>query len=188
MKKIFLSAAFFIITTATFAQKYIPVIKPGSVLNFSIYLKNMGQNAELTLTINSINDPIKMHWNVPGYGGGEFEMPMQSLQSAKKTVLSPPAPDGVTKVSTDETLMVLSKALYNNATQNKAFELNSIKFTVIPDTAAYKINDKETDIFHAVSSDKKSEIWVLNSPDYPIICQEKGLIKGIDFYLTGIKE
>ena len=188
MKQLFFSLVFSTILTATFAQKYIPVIKTGSVLNFSIYLKNMGQNADLNLTVTSLKDPITLHWNVPGYGGGEFEMPVKSLENAKKTVLSPPAPDGVTKINTDETLMVLSKALYAEATNTKAFELNSIKYTIIPDTAVYKINDKVTDIFHAVSADKKSEIWVLNSPDYPIICQARGVTKGIDFYLTSVKE
>jgi hypothetical protein len=188
MKKIFLSIVLLLIACSTFAQKYIPVIKTGSVLNFSIYLKNMGQNTELSLTVASLKDPITMHWNVPGYGGGEFEMPVKSLENAKKTVLSPPTPDGVTKINTDETLMVLSKALYTEATSTKAFELNGVKYAIIPDTAVYKINDKVTDIFLAVSADKKSEIWVLNSPDYPIICQAKGVTKGIDFYLTSIQE
>ena len=98
MKQLFFSLVFSTILTATFAQKYIPVIKTGSVLNFSIYLKNMGQNADLNLTVTSLKDPITLHWNVPGYGGGEFERPVKSLENAKKTVLSPPAPDGVTKI------------------------------------------------------------------------------------------
>jgi hypothetical protein len=188
MKKISLSVILFIITASTFAQKYIPIIKKGSVLNFSVNLKNIGQSIDLDVTIVGLDDPIKMHWNVPGYGGGEFEMLAKALQSAKRTVLSPPTPGAITKLKEDETLMVLSKALYSDATTTKAFELNNIKFTVIKDTAVYKINNKATDIFHAVSEDKKSELWVLNSPDYPIICQAKNITRGIDYYLTSIKE
>lgn len=188
MKRFILSFTLCIIGVAAFAQKYIPVIKVGTVFNYSAYLKNTGQNAELNLTINSISDPIKMQWNVPGYGSGIFEMPAQALESGKKTVLSPPEPDGVTKMSNDETLMVLSKSLYTDAVKNKAFELNGLKFNVITDTAVYKINNKQTDIIHAVTADAKGQIWILNNPDYPVICQGKGITKGIDFYLTGLKE
>ncbi|HEY0245190.1 MAG TPA: hypothetical protein VGC01_06470 [Mucilaginibacter sp.] len=187
MKQLLFALCFVVLAPAAFAQKYIPTIKAGSVLNYNIYMKNMGQNVELDLTINALTDPIKMQWNVPGYGTGSFEMPLKSLENGKKTVLSPPEPDGVTKVSSDETLMVLSKALFSDATKNQAFELNGIKFTVITDTATYKINNKTTDIVHAVSADNKSGIWILNNPDYPIICQGVNITKGIDFYLTSIK-
>lgn len=188
MKRLLLSLALFIIGAAAFAQKYMPVIKTGTVLNYSAFLKNTGQNAELNLTITNFTDPVKMQWNVPGYGTGIFEMPAKALESGHKTVLSPPEPDGVTKMGNDETLLVLSKALYNDATSKKAFELNGLSFAVITDTAVYKINNKQTDILHAVAANGKSEIWVLNNPDYPLICQGKGITKGIDFYLTSIKE
>ncbi len=188
MKQFILSFALLVCSPALFAQKYIPVIKAGTVLNYSVTLKNMGQNIQLDLTFNSLTDPIKMQWNVPGYGTGSFEMPIKALETGKKIVLSPPTPDGVTKMKNDETLLVLSKALYNDAVNNKAFELNGFQFAVITDTATYKINNKVTDILHAVSANGKNEIWILNSPDYPLICQGKGVTRGIDFYLTGIKE
>jgi hypothetical protein len=187
MKQLLFALGLLILTSAAFAQKYIPTIKTGSVLNYSIYMKNMGQNAELDLTITALTDPIKMQWSVPGYGTGVFEMPLKSLESGRKTILSPPEPDGVTKMGNDETLMVLSKALYSDATKNKAFELNGIKFNIVADTATYRINNKPTDILHAVSADNKSGIWILNNPDYPIICQGVNITKGIDFYLTSIK-
>jgi len=188
MKQFFLSFSLFLLGSIAFAQKYIPVIKTGTVLSYNVALKNMGQEIQLGLTVTSFADPIKMQWNVPGYGTGSFEMPLKALESGKKLVLSPPEPDGVTKMKDDETLLVLPKSIYSDAVKNKAFELNGFKFAVIADTATYKINNKVTDIMHAVSANGKNEIWILNNPDYPLICQGKGVTRGIDFYLTAIKE
>jgi hypothetical protein len=188
MKQYLMAFALFILSPVLFAQKYIPVIKAGTILNYSVALKNMGQNINFDLTFNSLTDPIKMKWNVPGYGTGIFEMPLIALENGKKIVLSPPEPDGITKMKDDETLLVISKATYNDGVNKKAFELNGLKFNVITDTATYRINDKITDIMHAVSANGKNEIWILNNPDYPIICQGKGVTRGIDFYLTSIKE
>jgi hypothetical protein len=188
MKQFILSFALVVIGATVFGQKYIPVIKEGTVLNYSVALKNMGQTVELNLTFSSLADPIKMKWEVLGYGTGSFEMPVKALEAGKKTVLSPPTPDGITKLSNDETLLMISKAVYSDAVKNKAFELNGLKFAVITDTATYKINKKVTDIIHAVSANGKNEIWILNSPDYPLICQGHGVTRGIDFYLTAIKE
>jgi hypothetical protein len=188
MKKLFLSFTLTLIYASLFAQKYIPTIKAGTILNYSVALKNMGQNIDLSLTFTSLGDPIKMQWNVPGYGTGGFEMAAKALETGKKIVLSPPEPDGITKLKDDETILVLSKSVYGDAVKNKAFELNGFKFAVIADTATYKINNKITDIIHAVATNGKNEIWILNNPDFPIICQGKGVTRGIDFYLTSIKE
>ena len=188
MKRLLLLFVIIIAAAAASAQKYIPAIKTGTVLNYSVYLKNLGQTINLDLTFTSTDDPIKMKWNVAGYGSGFFEMPQQSLATGKKIVLSPPAPDAVTKIGNDETLLVLSKSVYNDAVNNNAFELNGLKFNVITDTVTYKINDKVTDIMHAVSANGKNEIWILKNPDYPLICQGKGVTRGIDFYITAVKE
>jgi len=188
MKKLFLSFTLTLICVSLFAQKYIPTIKPGTVLNYSVALKNMGQNIDLNLTFTSLGDPIKIQWNVPGYGAGSIEMAAKALESGKKIVLSPPEPDAVTKLKDDEALLLVPRSVYSDAVKNKAFELNGFKFAVITDTATYKINNKVTDIIHAVAANGKNEIWILNNPDFPIICQGKGVTRGIDFYLTSIKE
>ena len=166
------------------AQKYIPAIKAGTVLNYAIQLKNLGQNLDLTLTFASLDDPLKIKWSVIGFGDGTFEVPAASLESAAKVVLSPPDPGSTTKIPKDQSIMFISKAVFKDMITNKAFEINGQKFTVVPDTNVYKINDKETDIIHATAG--KMELWILNNPDFPIICQAKGVTRGIDFYLTSV--
>jgi hypothetical protein len=188
MKKIIILAFFTVVCSAVFAQKYVPVIKEGSVLTYDAYSKALGQHIKLILTIKSLGDPIKMQWNVAEYGTGGFEMPAKALQSGTKVVIKQPEPDDVTKLKDDETLIVLSKAVFGSMIKDKAFTLNSQKFTVMADTATYKINDKPADVFHAVTDNNKNEIWVVNNPDFPLIYKATNVARGVDFVLEAVKE
>ena len=66
--------------------------------------------------------------------------------------------------------------------------LNKGKFDAKPDTLKYKINDKEADVIHAATANGKVHIWILNNPDFPLICRLTGNPGGIDFDLLSIKE
>jgi hypothetical protein len=180
-----LSASFY---SAVFAQKYVPTIKEGTVLNYDGFSKALGQHIALTLTIKSLGDPVNIQWDVNGYGTGTFEIPAMAIDSGTKLVIKQPDPDGVTKMKNDETLILISKATFGRLVKNNAFELNGQKFTVNTDTATYRINDRAADVFHAVSENGKGELWVLNNPDFPLIYKAKSVTRGIDFTLTGIKE
>jgi hypothetical protein len=188
MKKLIVFAFFASFYSAVFAQKYVPVIKEGTVLNYDGFSKALGQHIPLILTIKSLGDPLKIQWYVDGYGTGSFEIPAMALDSGKKLVIKQPDPDGVTKMKNDETLIVISKATFGSLVKNNAFELNGQKFTVSSDTTTYKINDKIADVLHAVGENGKSELWVVNNPDFPLVYKAKSVTRGVDFTLTGIKE
>jgi hypothetical protein len=188
MKTTIVLAFFVALCSGAFAQKYVPVIKEGTVITYDAYSKGMGQHIPLILTIKSLGDPVKMQWAVDGYGTGTFETPGKAMESGTKLVIKQPEPDDVTKMKDDETLVVISKATFGSLVKDKAFELNGQKFTVATDTASYKINDKDADIFHATSENGKGELWVFNNPDFPLIYKAKNVAKGVDFTLTAIKE
>lgn len=188
MKKILLFAFFLALYTGAFAQKYVPVIKEGSVITYDAYSVALGQHIPLVLTIKSLGDPVKIQWDVEGYGTGSFEIPAKAMESATRLIIKQPDPDGVTKMKDNETLIVLSKMVFNAMIKDKTFELNSQKFTVASDTTTYKINNKPADVYHAVSDNGKSEVWVLNNPGFPLIYRGKSVTRGVDFTLTGVKE
>jgi hypothetical protein len=170
------------------AQKYIPAIKAGTVMNYEAYLRNAGQHIPITLTVKSIGDPTNIQWFVDGLGTGVFEVAGKAQESGTKLVIREPAGGETTKLHDDETFVTVSKAVFTNMAANQPFELNGMKFTVIADTTVYKINDKVAPILHAIGSNKKSELWVLNNPDFPLICGEVMISKGIDLTLLSIKE
>ncbi|RYY26241.1 MAG: hypothetical protein EOP41_04690 [Sphingobacteriaceae bacterium] len=171
-----------------FAQKYVPQIKTGTVLNYSAYHKAFGQDVPLTLTVLSTVAPVQLQFYVPQLGKGVFEMSAKAVESGKKMAIKEPAMDGITKLKDDETLAILSKTTFGNLTANKTFELNGQTFTVTNDATPFKINDKEADVFYAVTANGKTKLWILNNPDFPLICKLTGGPQGIDLNLQSIKE
>lgn len=170
------------------AQKYVPHIKDGTLMTYSVKSRATGQTANINLTMISLTPPVKIKWEIPFVGKGFFEMSAKSIQSATKTLAEEPEPDEVTTMKDDETLLILSKDTYNCMITNKTFKLNGHTFNVQTDTAAFKINKKDADVFYAVSTKGNREIWVLNNPDFPLICRSKHVTNLIDFELASITE
>ena len=170
------------------AQKYVPHIKEGTVMNYNVHSRSTGQPAGITLTIISLTPPVKIKWEIPFVGSGFFEMNAKSIQSATKTLADEPAPDETTTMKDDEALLILSKDTYNSMVTNKSFQLNGYTFNVQTDTAAFKINKQDADVFYAVSTKGNRKIWVLNNPDFPLICKSVKVTDYIDFEVTAIKE
>jgi len=170
------------------AQKYVPKLGNGSVINYNVEATAVGQKIQLMLTVTSVTDPVTLGWSIPGLGTGSFQMTATGFASGTKMKLREPG-DGVTKLKDDETILVLSKSTFADLTKTQGFVLNGGKFTVKtdPPPAPYLINDKEADVIHAVSANGKVDIWVLNNPDFPLICKLTGF-GGFDFDLATIKE
>lgn len=188
MKTIYAIALILCLTTTTFAQKYVPQLKNGSVLNYSAHSRAFGQDIPLTLTIGSITAPVQLKYSIPQLGNGTFEMSAKAMESGKKMALKEPQMDGVTKLKDDETFAVISKSTFSNLTTNKTFVLNGQTFNVTTDATPYKINDKEADVFYATTANGKTKLWILNNPDFPLICKLEGGPQGIDLSLSKIQE
>jgi len=189
MKNILAIAFFAVLFTTASAQKYVPVIKEGTVLTYDAYSVGLGQHIPLVLTVKSLGDPVVLKWDVEGYGTGTFEIPAKAMQTGTKLVFKQPDPDGATKLKDNETIIVLSKSIFNGLTTDKAAQINGLNVKVLSDTTTYRINNKPADVFHAATDNGKYEIWVINNPNFPLIYRGKTSSgAGIDITLTAIKE
>jgi hypothetical protein len=189
MKKLLFTIITVALSFAAFAQKYIPTIKEGSALTYDVYSKGLGQHITLTLTVKKLDTGyVKLQWSVEGYGSGLFEIPAKAFENSSKLVVKQPDPDGTTTLNDDETTAIISKATFKSLVNDKAFQLNGQKYTVVTDTTTYKINDRPVDLFHATTESGKNEIWVLNISYFPLVYHAKSVTRGIDVTLTGIKE
>ena len=102
------------------AQKYVPHIKEGTVMNYNVHSRATGQPAGINLTIISLTPPVKIKWEIPFVGTGFFEMSAKSIQSATKTLAEEPSPDETTTMKDDQALLILSKDTYNSMVTNKS--------------------------------------------------------------------
>jgi hypothetical protein len=62
MKKIYLFVLFVFTCFAASAQKYVPHIKEGTVMNYNVKSRATGQPAGITLTIINFTPPVKIKW------------------------------------------------------------------------------------------------------------------------------
>jgi hypothetical protein len=187
MKKILVLLTLALSASTVWAQKFVPQIKAGTVLNYTANARAMGQSLPAILTITELNAPMRIKWMINGLGTGTFEISAKAIQSGTKMALREPGFDEVTKLKDNETIAFLSKDVFNTLVTTKAFELNGQKFTVTDGAPAYAIDGKEADTFYAVTANGKTKLWVLNNPDFPLICKIEGAPQGIDLTLNSVQ-
>jgi hypothetical protein len=186
MKKLSLVILAIVLCTAVYAQGIVPKIKGNTVITYTYTLD--GQDLPLTLTFNSLGDPIKIDWSIDGIGSGNYEMSSQALAEGKGISVKAPEPDQLTKLPSYQTVACISKAAYNDMIKNNAFEFDDLKYTVTKDSAGtIKMGDKTLDVYHAVATNGKGEMWILNNPDFPLVCKTKDNAQGADMMLVSIK-
>lgn len=186
MKKLVLIITAVVLGATAFAQRIVPQIKANSVINY-IYTSD-GQSLPMTLTFTGLGNPTKMDWSIDGYGQGSYEMSAKALQEGKGIDFKAPEQDVVTKLPDYKTVACISKNAFSNLIKTKGFEYNDIKYAVAAaDTANIKLNNQQLDVIHAVATNGKGEIWVLNNPDFPLICRTKNNADGTDLNLVSIQ-
>lgn len=188
MKKFSLLIVAFIAGHIAAAQTVNPKIGVGSVLNYNVVATSSGQQIPLTLNIISFNDPMKLKWTLTGMGTGSFIIPAKALESGTRMRLEEPMPNVDTQFGDTETIMFISKATFADLVKNQEFTLNKVKFIVKPSDKPFELGGKPLDTFHAATANGKVEIWIINSPDFPVICKFTGNPGGIDFELKNVKE
>jgi len=188
MRKLFIMISCTLAAITASAQKYVPQIKTGTVLNYTAHARAMGQTVPAFLTITQFEAPLRMKWAIGPLGSGTYEISAKAIQSGTKMALREPGYDEITKLKDNETIAFISKDTFNGLIANKAFELNGQKFAVVTDGApAFTLGDKEVDTFYATTANGKTKIWILNNPDFPLVCKIEGAPQGIDLSLNSVQ-
>ncbi|EHQ29577.1 hypothetical protein [Mucilaginibacter paludis] len=186
MKKISVLAIALLSGISVFAQKYVPKIDAGTQMGYTISMN--GEKINFLLNVNSIADSVKMTWEVSKYGTGTYVMAAKSLEDGKKMFMQAPQPDEVTKLSDAETMAFISKTAFKSMAKSQTMEFDDLTYTVTKaETSPIKIDNKELDVVHAISADGKNEMWILNNPDFPLICKTKNGTLGADLTLNYIR-
>lgn len=151
------------------AQKINHEIKEGTSLMASAFVQ--GQEVPLLLTVKKVGKPFSLAWSVEGYGDGVFEMTENAIAKGTQMAMPTQPASGVTKLDDTETFGLLSKASFKSLVDSKEFTLNGIKFKVKATATAFKLGDKEVDVFNVISAEGKAEMWILNNANFPMVLQ-----------------
>ncbi|MDN5285425.1 MAG: hypothetical protein JWR38_1699 [Mucilaginibacter sp.] len=186
MKKIYGFTLFVLICQAASAQKFVPQIKTGTEMGYTVSLG--GQTVGFSLKLSSTADSLKMNWEVDDYGSGSYQMSTKSLQSGKGMYLESPQPNATIQVPDNETMAFISKNAFKDITQKREMEFGDLKYVLSKNQLSnITIGDKQLDVVHAEAVNGKTELWILNNPDFPLICKTKNGTYGVDLLLDYIK-
>jgi hypothetical protein len=187
MKKLSVIILSVMLTISAFAQKRLnPPIKTNTVVNYILTENN--KDVPLAITFISVGDPLKITWKTNSDGSGSYEMPARALQSGKVFSEAKPAVNAVTKLSDEQTAFFISKEVYSQMQKTQMFTYNGIKFKVaVNDTQAFTVKERLWDVTHAVAVQGDAELWILNNPDFPLICKTKNNANGMDVSIVGVE-
>lgn len=169
------------------AQQTATPIKPGTKLDYKFFL--YGQTVAIGMTVKSVTDSVLLDWNLKGMAFGSYLVSPEGFEHGSKLNFIQPAPSTVLRLAADETFAVISKAAFRALKKNDKFVYNSTTYVLSKDKnqPAFKAGDREMDVLHVVGVEEHGELWILNDPDFPLICQVKNNPVGINFTLVGVK-
>lgn len=130
MKKNLLLGVGLLVAASSFAQdKYSPVIKQGSKLNYSAMVN--GQNFPCVFSLDSMAaDYVKVGWSVEGFGSGSWVMKSKSLESGNRGFWNQPNPGTQEDLADDQTVVLFSKAQWDMLQKDKKITFDQQTYTV----------------------------------------------------------
>lgn len=146
-----------------------PAIKEGTTFNYIFSLH--GQTVPIEFSVLHFTDTLVLGWKIRGLAGGTYKMLPSALQHAVKMNFIQPLADAVINLKDDETFMIISTDAFKKLEKEHAF---------VYDNTVYNLKEREGDMLHVIAKDETTEWWILNNPDFPLVCKIKGSPLGID--------
>lgn len=188
MKK-FTFAILTILSSFSYAQnKYMPVVKQGSKLTYSV-ITNNGAIAFVLKLDSLTSDYIKFGWLADDQSSGSWIMKKQSLESANVGFWNQPEPNTAFELQGNQSVVVISKALWNALQKDKkmSFDMKTYALKTPADNQQFKLSGKVVDALFLEAEDGSSKIWILNNPALPLMLKIEGNIAGPDAELKSIE-
>lgn len=185
MRKIIYVFLFSLICLRSAAQQLpVPVIKAGTQIDYKYNL--YGQSAVISMKVRSVSDSIVLDWNMRGYAYGSYLVSAAGFENGTKINFLQPAPLKQLVLAADETFAVISKAAFKALKKDKRFIYNNTTY-ILKDGEPFKSGDQDLDVIHVTGLEEAGDMWILNDPDFPLICQFRNNPLGINFTVTSIK-
>ncbi|TDN40231.1 hypothetical protein A8B98_15235 [Hymenobacter sp. UV11] len=187
MKKLLLLVLPALLARPAAAQLLKPAVGVGTTFRYEFDLH--GQHAAFELAIAGATDTLRLTWRIRGLAGGAYAVSPTAWQRADKLNFAQPTPGRTVRLPPDQTFMLLSKSAFAALMAQHRYTYDHTVYELRADTTATPLllGGRPLDVLHVVAQGDPTELWILNNPDFPVICQALHNPLGIDFVLTGIK-
>jgi len=169
------------------AQKLMPEIKQGTALSYTFNLH--GQTAGFEISIKNIVDTLKLGWSIRNLAGGTYLIDPNALNKANKMSFDQPVPFKAVALPAGQTFCMISRAAFKDLVQKHQFVYDNTVYNLKDDVtqSPLMLGGQALDVLHVVAETETTQLWILNNPDLPFVCQIKGSPLGIDLKLNAIK-
>ena len=175
-----------IVLSAT-ASAQQPTITAGTKLDYKFFL--YGQTVAIGMTVKSATDSVQLDWNLRGLATGSYLVSKEGFQNGSKLNFVQPAASSVLRLADDETFAVISKNAFSALKKDGKFVYNQTTYVLKDDgaEAVFKAGDRKLDVLHVMGVEEHGELWILNDPQFPLICQVKNNPVGINYTITALR-
>ena len=187
MKKYILQVFILFLFQSVYSQEYLPDIQTGTRLEYLFDLH--GQKRTISLAIKMQAGSLITEWNLSGVKGTYVILP-EALEQGNQLSVKQLVPFQPDTLKPDETFCLISRSAFQDLLKKNRFVYNHT--TYVLDTAGtgqdreLEVPGKTLDVLHVKAQIDATEMWILNDPDFPVICRMIKNPLGINFSLTSV--
>ena len=172
-----------VFTTAAAQQ---PVVKAGTQIDGKFLL--YGQTVPVKMTVRTMTDSVLLDWNIRG-ATGSYLISAAAFQNGSLINFVQPAYLSVVRLAPDETFALISKNAFTSLKKNDRFVYNHTTYVTKQGVQEQMVDvsGQKFKVIHVIGVEEACELWILDDPTFPLICQINNNPLGINFLLTGIK-
>lgn len=189
MKKYILQLFFFLLFLRGYSQEYLPDIQTGTRLEYLFDLH--GQQGMITMVTQMQSGSLITDWELGRIGiKGTYIILPEALAQGNRLSVKQLVPFHPDTLEPDETFCLISRSAFQNLLKNNRFVYNQTTYVLDKSGTGtdqeLEVTGKMLDVLHVTAQIDATEMWILNDPDFPVICRMIKNPLGINFSLTSV--
>lgn len=161
------------------------VVKQGSVIGYN--LKLHGQTVAMALTVTRLSDSVILDWKIRNSATGRYIILPAAVNKAGKLNFVQPEPN-TTVILPSQTFFFISRQAFNDLVKRKSYRYDNTIYDLKGDgkPEMLTVGGKVINVLHVAARNETTEFWILNNPDFPLLCRIAGNPLGIDAEITSL--
>ncbi len=187
MKKLILIAFCCFLYNAVQSQNYIPEITNNTELQY--ICKLYGQTRPVNLRPKFVSDTLIIDWDLRSTVRKYAILPEALKNGTGLTFNQGESPD-LLVLEPSDTFFMISKSAFKDLVSNNKFIYNNTTYNLDKTkvTNEVVVDGKIVNVLFVKAEIDETEMWILNNPDFPLICKISKNPLGVNCTLTEITE
>ncbi len=166
------------------AQQNVSVIQ-GSVVGYN--LKLHGQTVAMTLQVTRLSDSVILDWKIRNTATGRYVILPGAVSKANRLNFVQPEPN-TTVTLANQTFFFISREAFKSLISRKSYQYDNTLYDLKGDGKPENItlDGKVISVLHVAARNETTEYWILNNPDFPLLCRITGNSLEVNAEITSL--